>query len=134
MRPGRIALAHLDTGQVSQFPAVTTYFASGVAVDSTTHRALIPSNDSFGMYDLAGAQLAPFQYRTIWLGGWASGNGHPPRRSTALTIQWRRRLHPPRWHAGARAPSPQPIAATERAMPLARCGSRSSSAAMSRCD
>jgi hypothetical protein len=54
VRPGRIALAHHDTGQVNQFPAVTTYFASGVAVDSTTHRALIPSNDSFGMYDLAG--------------------------------------------------------------------------------
>jgi Subtilase family len=53
-KPGRIVLAHLDTGQAGQFPAVTTFFASGVALDSTTHRALIPCNDTFGLYDLTG--------------------------------------------------------------------------------
>jgi hypothetical protein len=52
--PGRIVVAHLDTGQLSQFAAVNTYFFFGAAVDSTTHRALIPSNDTFGVYDLAG--------------------------------------------------------------------------------
>src|SRR5258708_8441062 len=44
--PGRVVLAHLGTGQVRQFPSVTTYFASGVAADSATHRALIPSNQT----------------------------------------------------------------------------------------
>jgi hypothetical protein len=52
--PGRIVVAHLDTAQVSEFPAVNTYFFSGVAVDSTTHRALVPSTNTFGVYDLAG--------------------------------------------------------------------------------
>lgn len=52
--PGRIVVAKLNTAQVSEFPAVNTYFFSGVAVDSTTHRALIPSTDTFGVYDLAG--------------------------------------------------------------------------------
>ncbi len=60
--PGRIVVAHLDTAQVSQFPAVNTYFFSGVAVDSTTHRALIPSTDTFGVYDLAGQTGAAFSF------------------------------------------------------------------------
>ena len=68
--PGRVVLAHLGTGQVSQFPSVTTYFASGVAVDSATHRALIPSNDTFGLYDLAGQTAA-----ALSLGG--SNYEHP---------------------------------------------------------
>jgi hypothetical protein len=46
--PGRIVVADLNAGEVSQFPSVSTFFASGVAVDSRTHRALIPSIDSFG--------------------------------------------------------------------------------------
>ncbi|MGA8544431.1 MAG: hypothetical protein WB785_04150, partial [Mycobacterium sp.] len=52
--PGRIVVVHLDTGQVTQFPSVSTFFADGIAVDSTTHKALIPSNTAFGLYDLAG--------------------------------------------------------------------------------
>ena len=68
--PGRIVLAHLDTGAVSEFPSVTTFFASGVAVDSTTHRALVTSNDTFGVYDLAGATGT-----ALSLGG--SGYEHP---------------------------------------------------------
>jgi hypothetical protein len=50
--PGQIILANLSTGETSQFASVTTYFASGVAVDSSTHRAIVPSNDTFGIYDL----------------------------------------------------------------------------------
>jgi hypothetical protein len=52
--PGRIVVVHLGTGQVTQFPSVSTFFADGVAVDSTTHEALIPSTSAFGLYDLAG--------------------------------------------------------------------------------
>lgn len=51
--PGRIVTVQLGTGQVSQFPSVSTFFVSGVAIDPTTHRALIPSNTSFGIYDLS---------------------------------------------------------------------------------
>jgi Subtilase family len=51
--PGRIVVVHLGTGQVTEFPAVNTFFADGVAVDSKTHEALIPSTDTFGLYDLA---------------------------------------------------------------------------------
>ncbi|GIH19390.1 S8 family serine peptidase [Rugosimonospora africana] len=78
--PGRIVLAHLDTGQVSAFPSVTTYFASGVAVDSTTHQALVTSTDTFGVYDLAGKTGT-----TVSPGG--NGYQHPavdPRRGAFL--------------------------------------------------
>lgn len=51
--PGRIVTADLSTGEVSSFPSVTDWFPSGVAVDSTTHTAVVPSNDSYGLYDLA---------------------------------------------------------------------------------
>lgn len=51
--PGRIVVVHLDTGQLTEFPAVNTFFADGVAVDSKTHEALIPSTNTFGLYDLA---------------------------------------------------------------------------------
>jgi hypothetical protein len=51
--PGRIVVAHLGTGQVTEFPAVNTFFADSVAVDSKTHEALIPSTNTFGLYDLA---------------------------------------------------------------------------------
>jgi hypothetical protein len=67
---GRVVIADLDTGQVRQFPSRTTYYASGVAVDSTTHRALISSTDTFGVYDLA-AQTGT----TLSAGG--SGYQHP---------------------------------------------------------
>ncbi len=50
--PGRIVLADLDSGQVSQFPQLSTFFAAGVAVDSTTHRALVPFLDGSAIYDL----------------------------------------------------------------------------------
>lgn len=52
--PGRIVTVHLGTGQVTQFPSVSTFFASGVAVDSSTHQALVPSDSSAGLYDLTG--------------------------------------------------------------------------------
>ncbi|MBO0831131.1 MAG: hypothetical protein J2P29_04075, partial [Actinobacteria bacterium] len=51
--PGRILLVHLGTGTVSQFPSVSTFFGSGVAVDPGTHLALIPTNTAFGIYDLS---------------------------------------------------------------------------------
>lgn len=50
--PGRIVTADLHTGQVSSFPSVTDWFPSGIAVDSTTHTALVTSNDNYGVYDL----------------------------------------------------------------------------------
>jgi hypothetical protein len=51
--PGRIVLVNLGTDTVSEFPSVSTFFADGVAVDPNTHRALIPSTDTFGIYDLS---------------------------------------------------------------------------------
>jgi hypothetical protein len=51
--PGRIVLANLGTGAVSEFPSVSTFFADGVAVDPNTHLALVPSTDTFGIYDLS---------------------------------------------------------------------------------
>jgi hypothetical protein len=50
--PGRIVTADLGTGAVSSFPSVTDSFASGVAVDSKTHTALVPSDNNYGLYDL----------------------------------------------------------------------------------
>ncbi|HKC27127.1 MAG TPA: hypothetical protein VKB75_03855, partial [Jatrophihabitans sp.] len=50
--PGRIVTADLNTGQVSSFPSVTDWFPSGIALDSTTHTALVTSNDNYGVYDL----------------------------------------------------------------------------------
>jgi hypothetical protein len=50
--PGRLVLADLDSGQVSQFPQLSTFFAAGVAVDSTTHQALVPFLDGSAIYDL----------------------------------------------------------------------------------
>jgi hypothetical protein len=51
--PGRIVIADLGTGAVSSFPSVTDFFASGMAVDSTTHTGIVSSNDDYGIYDLA---------------------------------------------------------------------------------
>ncbi|HZC69891.1 MAG TPA: S8 family serine peptidase [Jatrophihabitans sp.] len=52
--PGRLVTVDLGTGQVSSSPSVTDFFASGVAVDSSTHTAVVPSNDNYGIYDLTG--------------------------------------------------------------------------------
>jgi hypothetical protein len=81
--PGQIILADLATGEASQFPSVSSYFASGVAVDSTTHRAIVTSNDTFGIYDLAGRTGVAHQ-----VGG--GGYQHPasdPDRSLFLMQQ-----------------------------------------------
>jgi hypothetical protein len=68
--PGRFVTADLASGQVSSFPSVTDWFASGVAVDSATHDAIVGSDDSFGIYDL--------QARTATaLSGGGSGYQHP---------------------------------------------------------
>jgi hypothetical protein len=52
--PGRVVIADLGTGEVSSFPSVTDFFASGMAVDSATHTGIVASNDNYGIYDLAG--------------------------------------------------------------------------------
>jgi hypothetical protein len=68
--PMRVVLANAKTGEVSGFDGVTVGFPSGVAVDSSTHTAVIGSYEGFGVYDLTsgtGVLSAP--------GG--SGYAHP---------------------------------------------------------
>jgi hypothetical protein len=68
--PGRIVTADLGTGQASSFPSVTDWFPSGVGVDSSTHQAIVTSNDTYGTYDLQGRTA------TASTGG-GSGYQHP---------------------------------------------------------
>jgi hypothetical protein len=95
--PGRIVLVNLGTGAVSEFPSVSTFFADGVVVDPNTHRALIPSTNTFGIYDLS-AQTGT----ALGLGG--SSYQHPAVDSTHSRFLMQEvappdRLHPrPRRH------------------------------------
>jgi hypothetical protein len=68
--PGRLVTADLNTGQASSFPSVTDWFPSGVSVDSTTHDAIVGSNDTFGIYDLQARSAAAYS-------GGGSGYQHP---------------------------------------------------------
>jgi hypothetical protein len=52
--PMRVVLANVKSGDVSGFDGVTVGFPSGVAVDSSTHMAVIGSYEGFGIYDLTG--------------------------------------------------------------------------------
>lgn len=60
--PATVAVANLQTGQVTAIPGVTTSFPSGVAVDSGAHQAVVGSFEGFGVYSLrtgAGTLIQP---------------------------------------------------------------------------
>jgi hypothetical protein len=73
--PGLLVTADLSTGQASSWPSVTDWFASGVAVDSSTHDAIVGSNDTFGIYDLQA-------HSATAASGGGSGYQHPAADGT----------------------------------------------------